>query len=251
MVLRAFGKPTFMLAEPPVAWVRAKLREQRVYVRATDDGQLDVRGGRVEVRYRPHDGRKYDASPRNLSSVEGDLLPDDTCGPVQAAGAAAAPTSKKSRATSGNGDSAPLEATDGAVIAYTDGACTGNPGPAGLGVVLLASDGRRECAEFLGQATNNIAELTAILRALEATHDDRRPLAVWTDSQYSIGVLSKGWRAKANTELVEEIRSKLVGRKVSFHYVRGHSGSQWNERCDELARLAIATRASSPLVRVV
>lgn len=222
-----------------------------MFVRARDNGEPDARGGRVEVRYRPNDGRKYDASVRNLSDLEPEVLPDDTCGDV-APGSdkrASRPGGARPKASS-TPEPSPEEAIDGKLIAYTDGACTGNPGPAGLGVVLLSSEGRRECAEYLGDGTNNIAELTAILRAIEVTADDPRPLLVWTDSQYAIGVLSKGWKAKANVDLIADIREKIIGRKISFHYVPGHKGVKWNERCDELARLAITTRASTPFVSI-
>jgi ribonuclease HI len=127
----------------------------------------------------------------------------------------------------------------GAAIVYTDGACTGNPGPAGLGVVVLREKGRVERSEYLGNGTNNIAELTAIQRALEMTEG---PVVIHTDSQYAIGVLTKGWKAKANTALIEGIRG-LLGRRsgVRFVYVRGHAGVPLNERADELARMAIST----------
>src|SRR5215467_15816351 len=96
------------------------------------------------------------------------------------------------------------------ILAYTDGACTGNPGPMGIGVVLLSGRHRKEISEYLGPVgTNNIAELTAILRALEAIKDRRRPIVIYSDSSYAIGLLSMGWKAKANKDLVEQIRQFL------------------------------------------
>lgn len=72
-------------------------------------------------------------------------------------------------------------------IAYTDGACSGNPGPAGSGVVLIAPGGKmHEGLEYLGEATNNVAELTAILRALEWIPAEAKAIVVHTDSQYAI-----------------------------------------------------------------
>ncbi|MBZ0232364.1 MAG: ribonuclease HI, partial [Deltaproteobacteria bacterium] len=126
------------------------------------------------------------------------------------------------------------------VHVWTDGACTGNPGPAGLGVVVIDGDNRREHSEYLGQGTNNIAELTAILRGLDMITDVSRPVRVYTDSSYSIGVLSMNWKAKANTELVMEIRDRLRAfPRLAFVKVAGHAGIPENERCDELARGAI------------
>ncbi|HVV85124.1 MAG TPA: ribonuclease H, partial [Kofleriaceae bacterium] len=130
-----------------------------------------------------------------------------------------------------------------AVHVWTDGACTGNPGPAGLGVVVLDGDLRREHKEYLGHGTNNIAELTAVLRGLDMLDTTERPVLVYTDSSYAIGVLSLGWKAKANTDLVAEIRDRLASfTDVRFVKVPGHAGVVENERCDELARAAITSR---------
>jgi ribonuclease HI len=111
--------------------------------------------------------------------------------------------------------------------------------------VLLAPDGSTisEGSEYLGEATNNIAELSAIGRALERTPPGE-PVIIYTDSQYAIGVLAKNWKAKANRELIDSIRALLRGRAVSFEYVRGHAGIPMNERADELARAAISSRKS-------
>lgn len=229
-------------------WVRARLRDQLVYARADERGELAAQGGRVEVRYKPGDGRAYQAAARNLTIADATLLPDETV--VAATPVAKAPegsakpkkrsSSKSSSPASGGGEAHPETVAPGeALIAYTDGACTGNPGPAGLGVVVLRDNGRTERSEYLGRGTNNIAELTAIQRALEMTDG---PVVIHTDSQYAIGVLTKGWKAKANTALIEGIRDLLGGRRgVRFVYVRGHAGIPLNERADELARLAIST----------
>jgi ribonuclease HI len=111
----------------------------------------------------------------------------------------------------------------------------------GIGVVLLSGPHRKEISEFLGpHGTNNIAELTAIERALEAVKDKRRSVIVYSDSSYAIGVLSQGWKAKANVELVARIRALVATfSALRFVKVRGHAGVPENERCDELAREAI------------
>lgn len=205
-------------------------------------GELAEQGGRVEIRYKPSDSKSYRAAVRNLEPVEGAaLLPDDHCGEAAPAEPRAA-KKKSSRAPAG-----PVPTVeDGALIAYTDGACSGNPGPAGLGVVMDDGDVRRELSEYLGRATNNVAELTAILRALEAAPDPDQSIVVHTDSQYSIGVLTKGWKPKKNQTLIADIKQAL-GRlnAVRFVYVKGHAGIELNERADELARAAVEARATS------
>lgn len=244
-------------------WVRALLRGQKVYARADESGALQADRGRVEIRYKPNDGKRYDASVGNLKVVDPEPLPDDTCGPAEsvakAAASAAAPAtgagpgapataavkakaSPKARAAASSGG-ATASVPEGAVVVYADGACSGNPGPAGLGVVVLDGGKRLEISEYLGHGTNNIAELTAVLRAIEEVTDPARPLVIHTDSQYTIGVLQKGWKAKANKELIEELREALRGRSgVRLQYVPGHAGVPLNERADELAREAVSSR---------
>lgn len=212
-------------------WLPRTLRGNRVYARAHHDGTLaaDARG-RVEIVYKldPR-AKRYRAGTRNLEPT-GD--PQDDV-PFEAEGM--------------DGDaSESADIPPGAIVVYTDGSCIGNPGPMGLGVVIADGDDRREIQEYLGTGTNNVAELVAIERALEAipTSQRHRPVYLHSDSSYSIGLLAKGWKAKANVELVARIR-KLVAEFDHLHFVkvRGHAGVADNERCDELAREAIAQRS--------
>ena len=231
-------------------WVEATLRGQRVLARATASGSLVAEGGRVEVRYKPNDGRAYRASVGNVVVAEGaPVLPDDAVAPAEPAVAAGERPGQAARST-GEGakkKSTPHAVPAGAWVAYTDGACSGNPGPAGAGIVLVAPDGKmHEGLEYLGTATNNVAELTAILRAAEWI-PPKAPAVVHTDSQYAIGVLQKGWKAKANGELVAKAKLVVAERQARLVYVPGHSGVPLNERADALAREAITTRAKRPI----
>jgi ribonuclease HI len=238
-----------------VPWVRALLRGQKVFARADAQGRLAAARGRVEIRYRANDGRRYDARADNLEIVDPAVLPDDACGPAEPVDAQRATTPARagrpgaaggggSRARRGKKTAEEVDVPEGAQVAYADGACSGNPGPAGLGLVFMDGDERIELSEYLGDGlTNNIAELTAVLRALEEAKDEARPLLIHTDSQYTIGVLQKGWKAKANTELIEELREALSTRpETRLHYVPGHSGVPLNERADALAREAVKER---------
>jgi ribonuclease HI len=219
-------------------WIEALLRGQRVLARAQEDGSLALERGRVEIRYRANDGRAYRAAAGNLEVVAGaPLLAEDAVGPTQAGRPAARHAAREVVAAPAN-----------AWVAYTDGACSGNPGPAGCGVVLVSPQGAmHEGFEYLGQATNNVAELTAILRAVEWCPKRATVLMVHTDSQYAIGVLQKGWKAKVNQELVGRARDAVKGRGARLVYVPGHSGVVLNERADELAREAVQTRGSRPI----
>jgi ribonuclease HI len=230
-------------------WIEAALRGQKVLARAKSDGSLDVSGGRVEIRYRPQDAKAYRASAGNLVIQPGaQLLPDDAC----AQGDANLPSRSRGLERGGS----PVSSRSGTPsvqaraqwIAYTDGACSGNPGPAGAGMVVIDPLGKiYEGYEFLGSATNNVAEITAILRSVESIPQSAVSAAIHTDSKYAIGVLSQGWKAKANGELVRRTREALAGRNVRFVYVPGHAGVPLNERADELAREAVRLASSRSL----
>lgn len=135
------------------------------------------------------------------------------------------------------------------VIAYTDGACSGNPGPAGAGALIRIGGVVWELSEHLGHGTNNIAELTAILRAAEriAEVHPNIPAVIHTDSTYAIGVLSKGWNAKANQALIRETKAALAALSDwSLKHVRGHAGIPDNEYADRLATTAVRTATTTP-----
>jgi ribonuclease HI len=227
-------------------WIEAALRGQKVFARARSDGSLEVSGGRVEIRYRPGDTKAYRASAQNLEVVPGArLLPDDTCSPVPTSASTSAPSRRGAERTS---PPAPSPGRDGEWIVYTDGACSGNPGPAGSGMVVIAPDGKiHEGYEYLGSATNNVAEITGVLLGLEAVPKEAKSVAVHTDSKYAIGVLSLGWKPKVNAELIRRTREALKGRTVRFVHVPGHAGVPMNERADELAREAIQREGSRRL----
>ena len=210
-------------------FARHKLRDNEVYARVDANGDLVKDStGRVDVVYKPVNGAKlYRAGASNLVPLGGATVDIEP---------AAADDDKPKKSAGG---AAPSMAA-GTIHVWTDGACTGNPGPAGLGVVYIDGKERQELSEYLGEGTNNIAELTAIERGLQLVQDRSRPVAVYTDSSYSIGVVSKNWKAKANVELVARIRALAAQfKQLTFVKVAGHSGIVENERTDELATGAV------------
>jgi len=212
-------------------WLPHRLRDADVWARVDAAGALVQDGeGRVEIVYKAGDGAKvYRAGAKNLSKLPGPAL-DFT------AGESAAPSAPKQSAPPAN-----------AIHVWTDGACSGNPGPAGIGVVIIDGKDQREISEYLGEGTNNIAELTAILRGLENVAPEQRkerPVVVYSDSQYSIGLLTQNWKAKANVELVAALRALTKTFKdLRFVKVLGHSGIPLNERTDQLATSAVSRRS--------
>ena len=130
---------------------------------------------------------------------------------------------------------------------YTDGACSGNPGPGGWGAILRYGGHEKELSGGEADTTNNRMELLAAIRALESLKRSCR-VEVYTDSTYvQKGVTEwlKGWKAKGwparikNQDLWQELDKMLEKHEVTFHWVRGHDGHPENERADELARKAI------------
>ena len=221
-----------------MSWRWMRLRNADVLARSNEEGDLLVDKGRVEIRYKPNDGRAYFAAVSNLEPSDRDpnVVPDSFCAPAQAV---------PKRAVR-NASEFPVRPSGSEILAYADGACSGNPGPAGIGVVALWDNRRRELSEYLGEATNNIAELTAILRAIDLALELDRPLRLYTDSRYSIGVLTMGWKARANKELVATLRQRLKEHPdVELFHVRGHQGIPLNERADELAVQAVRERRST------
>lgn len=140
----------------------------------------------------------------------------------------------------------------GRVTIYTDGACSGNPGPGGWGVLLMFRGVEKELSGGEALTTNNRMELMAAIMALETLN---RPCAVdlWTDSQYvRNGVTSwlRGWKAKGwktadrkpvkNEDLWRRLDAAQERHDVAWHWVRGHAGHPENERVDALARQGMA-----------
>jgi ribonuclease HI len=142
--------------------------------------------------------------------------------------------------------------TEQRVIVHTDGACSGNPGPGGWGVILQWGDHQKELKGGEPNTTNNRMELTAAIMALESL---KRPCTVelHTDSEYLRNGITtwiqnwkrNGWRTAdrkpvKNVDLWQRLEAARSRHKVHWHWVRGHAGHDLNERADELARAAIA-----------
>jgi len=138
------------------------------------------------------------------------------------------------------------------VTIYTDGACSGNPGPGGWGAILIANDHRKELCGGAKATTNNQMELSAAIEGLNAL---KYPSIVdlHTDSTYVRDGISKwihgwkrnGWKTAAkkpvkNSELWKELDAAQKRHEISWHWVKGHAGHPENERADELARQGIA-----------
>lgn len=131
---------------------------------------------------------------------------------------------------------------------FTDGACSGNPGPGGFGVILKFNGHEKELSGGEKETTNNRMELMAVITGLSALKEPCK-VDLYTDSKYIIDSVTKGWAAKwkannwvkgdkkpaLNSDLWERLLGLLEIHKVSFWWVKGHAGHPENERCDKLA----------------
>ena len=138
------------------------------------------------------------------------------------------------------------------VIIYTDGACSGNPGPGGWGAILMYKDTKKEISGEKKDTTNNVMELTAVVEGLKLL---KYPCEVdlYSDSAYVVNAFTQGWiynwvknnwktankEPVKNKEIWQELYELTKKHKVNFIKVKGHSDNEWNNRCDELARNAI------------
>lgn len=139
-----------------------------------------------------------------------------------------------------------LEEEKPRIVVYTDGASQGNPGAGGAGIVMVCGNLRKELGIALGKVTNNIAELMAIKIALEKIKNRHYPICVYTDSEYTLGVLTGTYKAHKNQQIIQEIR-QLMGQfdKLILKKVPGHAGVRENERADFLATQAAKKGQSS------
>ncbi|MCA9522198.1 MAG: ribonuclease HI [Myxococcales bacterium] len=238
-------------------WVPRRFKGKDVWVRSSEAGEPIVSNGRLDVRYNAKPGVKiYSGSPQNLEPAEGSPTAIEI-DEAEAVLASAPSTAKEAARPKRGGAKAlivasgpePIAGVDARYVIYTDGACSGNPGPAGSGVVILDATRRIELSIWLGTATNNIAELTAIDAALRWLALDRGSVAeriiLHSDSDYSIKVLLGQYKAKKNVELIRSIQERLRPfERLEMRWVRGHVGVVENERADELAREAIARSKS-------
>jgi len=130
------------------------------------------------------------------------------------------------------------------VTIYTDGAASGNPGQGGYGAVLLCNGQSKELSAGYVRTTNNRMELLAVIVALEALTQENCNVQIFTDSEYVVNAIEKGWlfqweriafKKKKNPDLWIRFLKVYRRQKVKFNWVKGHAGNLYNERCDQLA----------------
>jgi len=133
---------------------------------------------------------------------------------------------------------------------FTDGACSGNPGPGGFGVILRSGEHYKELSEGYRNTTNNRMELMAVIVALEALQKPNSEVKLYSDSKYVVDAVNKGWleswiktdfKKKKNPRLWKRFLKIYKKHQVEFIWVKGHANHAENERCDELAVMATSS----------
>ncbi len=204
-------------------WQRMSFKNNKVWVAMNDDKSFFEKDNKLLIKYSLKQDYEY-------------LIKKDNIEPLSKA------ISKKNRKKLKKSVKKPNDAkpNKNQIKIYTDGASSGNPGPSGIGVYMIYNERIKEISEFIGNATNNIAELKAIKRGLEELKKFDIPVGIYTDSSYCLGVLTKNWKVKANIELILETK-KLIKKFKSIEIikVKGHSGVKENEIADKLATSAI------------
>ncbi len=127
---------------------------------------------------------------------------------------------------------------------YTDGACSGNPGKGGLGIILMAGEHKKEYSEGYQLTTNNRMELLAVIKGLEMLKTNKHPVTIYSDSKYVIDAVVQKWvfgwaqknfKGKKNADLWMRFLKIYPMFQLKFVWVKGHSTNPYNNRCDELA----------------
>lgn len=234
-------------------WERKRRKNGKIYVEVDDDGAMCVKGrGLVRFRYQ-QDGKEYTVNASGVRNLDGSLPevsgrplapPPHSADQPHPRATRRHPDASEPAVISALNPDSPLAKLEAAstdfVEIFTDGACTGNPGPAGSAALLRWGPHYREIRQYIGRATNNIAELRAIGLGIGAVNKRDLPVRLYTDSQYAIGVLTGRMKINKNRELIWEIQHAMDQLDdVELFYVKGHAGHPLNERVDELARLAI------------
>ena len=200
-------------------WKRMRFKKNKVWLAVDGFGKPLEENGKVLIKYQLDQTHEYWVRKNNIKPLDSDP--------------ALTQEIKNDTTVDQTGDKE-------GILIFTDGASSGNPGPAGIGVVMRFGKYEKEISEYIGLATNNIAELKAIQAGLQAVKKTDLPVLIFTDSRYAYGVLTLGWKAKANREMVQSIKKKMTKFKnLKIVKIKGHAGDEGNEQADFLATSAI------------
>ena len=227
------------LQQEPKDWKRMRFKTNKVWMAVDSKDAPLTRDGKVLIKYQLT--QDYEYWVNKASVVPLDTQPEKAHTPSRKEHRKKRPIPNDSI----SGETAHDEAAcRNKICIFTDGASSGNPGPAGIGVLLRYDEHEKEISEFIGNATNNVAELQAIQIGLSAVKDRSKPVRLFTDSKYAYGLLVLNWKAQKNQQLVASIKETMSRFKdLRILKVKGHAGHPANERADYLATSAIKKAA--------
>ncbi len=197
-------------------------KNNKVWMAVGEDGTPFEKNGKLLIKYQIDQDHEYWINRKNISKID----------PVA--------MKKKNKPVKDKPDIYVDTDLSNAVCIFTDGASSGNPGPAGIGVLMRYGKHEKKISRYIGETTNNVAELEAIRIALLEIKKTTLPVKLFTDSGYAYGLLVKGWKPKKNQDLVRFIKKTMIEfSDLQFVKVKGHAGIEGNEVADTLATSAI------------
>jgi ribonuclease HI len=220
----------------PIAsdWVRKQFKGNKVWMATDSSGNPLVKNDKVLIKYQLNQDYEYWVNPAHLHDI-------DATGLVKQHDGVSVKQKKKSREA--KEQDRPIIPEKGVITIFTDGASSGNPGPSGIGIVMKYGRHQREISKYIGNTTNNVAELKAVETALSELKRKDLSVRLYTDSKYVYSLLCEGWKAKKNLELVKAVKQLMSNfSDLKIIKVKGHAGVDGNEQADRLATEAIETR---------
>jgi len=225
------------LKEQEKPWKRMRFKNNKVWVATGEDGIPVTKKGKVLIKYQLDQDYEYWIHEESIKSIDEKATENQR----RKKGSPRRKKKIKRKNEAGKKNERPDETLyNDAICIYTDGASSGNPGPSGIGIFMCYHENEMEISKYIGTAKNNIAELEAIRTGLMKVKKPDLPIRIFTDSSYAYGVLTLGWKARKNREIIESTK-KLISkfRDLEIIKVKGHAGNKGNERADFLATSAV------------
>ncbi len=241
-------------------WKPALFKGKKVWAQVNEADELDLANGLVGIRYSTKEGATiYRAASKNiqLSSEPSKPLDKGSSAPKLDDSKSTKPKVRKKFGSANTRTEAQKTAarkdtqqfleglSEQTIRCFTDGSCIGNPGPCGTGVYIQLPDKEIKHHRYLGEGTNNKAELSAVLDAMQLLDKENvskdTPVVVCTDSKYVEGILTKNWKAKKNKDIIFPLRAETKKwSNLTIRWVAGHADIPENDEADRLANLAIS-----------
>jgi ribonuclease HI len=216
-------------------WQRMWFKKNKVWMAIDSQGTPISKDSKVLIKYQKKQEYEYWVNKKNVRPL--DSPPPKSLHPNKRKN-----QKKKVRKDNKAAGGTPWDEAEyrDKICLFTDGASSGNPGPSGIGVLLRYGEHQKEISKYIGNATNNIAELQAIKAGLSALKHTDIPVRLFTDSSYAYGLLVLNWKPRKNQELVGAIKKIMARFKdLQIIKVKGHAGHRGNERADDLATAAV------------